>query len=219
MDEKDTKVRKLTLSRAFAWIIGVILLLMGVTSIADNIVAGTLLIIASLILLPPTYSFISKKFNTHLSKGVRIVSALILFAIGSFISGSSTIDQYDVVTEKSQQEEAVTKQSPQEQFIEVTAYVLSKAYEDNTVAADQIYKDKNVRITGIIDDIGKDILDDPYVTFEGTQTSFFGVQCMFGRGNEGSLVSLSKGQELTVTGKVSGELIGNVLVKGCKVVE
>jgi len=102
--------------------------------------------------------------------------------------------------------------SPAATVIEVTAQELYSAYEANQVAADAKYKDKIVRVTGIVNTIGKDILDTPYVLLtSGGQYEMFGVQCMFDKKYELELAQLIKGQTVTVQGKVSSYL-ANVIV-------
>lgn len=101
--------------------------------------------------------------------------------------------------------------------IQVDAKKLSADYEANEVAADNQYKNKQVQISGTIKDIGKDILDSPYVSFENGN-SIFGVQCMFDKSDGNALASLTKAQKITLTGKVSGKL-GNVIVNDCKIVQ
>ena len=104
------------------------------------------------------------------------------------------------------------------EYIEISAVKLSREYNENKVSADIKYKDKYVRMNGIVNDIGKDILDDPYVTLKGIETLLFGIQCMFSHSDEPQLANLTKGQSITLEGSVSGEMIGNVIVRGCKIV-
>ena len=92
------------------------------------------------------------------------------------------------------------------------------AYEANEVAADAKYKSKILKVTGVVDSIGKDILDTPYVTLtSGGQYEVWGVQCMFDKKHEPELAQLTKGQTVTVQGKCDGYLI-NVLMKDCVLV-
>ena len=49
-------------------------------------------------------------------------------------------------------------------YLELTAQELMSAYAVNEIAADQKYKGKMVRLSGKVDDIGKDIMGTPYVT-------------------------------------------------------
>ena len=42
-----------------------------------------------------------------------------------------------------------------------------------------------------------------------------GVQCMLPSGQESLVASVSKGQYVTLKGKVSGQIMGNVIVNNC----
>ena len=98
-------------------------------------------------------------------------------------------------------------------------YVLSadklfKEYDRNSVAADAKYEDKIVKVSGTIQSIGKDIMDTAYLVIGGS--GFLdGVQCMLPRGQEGLIARVSKGQYVTLKGKVSGQIMGNVIVNNC----
>lgn len=140
-----------------------------------------------------------------------IGGVFLLFIILGMIGSDPDVQ---VASENREQE----KNEAQVAEIKVTAVELSQAYDNNKVSADVKYKDKIVEVSGIVDSIGKDILNDPYVTLKGRATSLFGVQCMFSRASEGELANLSKGQSITLKGRVDGELIGNVLVRGCTIV-
>ncbi len=103
--------------------------------------------------------------------------------------------------------------------IKVTALALSTAYKDNEVAADAKYKGQTVEITGTVDTIGKDILDTPYIALATTQYAIIDrVQCMFSKSDETQLATVSKGQNITLRGEVSGNS-GNIIVNGCSIVQ
>ncbi len=136
----------------------------------------------------------------------------LLFVILGAIGSNENVQ---VASEQREQQ----KNEAQVAEMKVSATEISRAYDNNKVAADAKYKDKILEVSGIVDSIGKDILDDPYITLKGREYSLFGVQCMFSRASEGELAQVSKGQSITLKGKVSGELIGNVLVRGCTIVD
>ena len=92
--------------------------------------------------------------------------------------------------------------------------VLFAAYDNNSVAADAKYEDKIVKVSGYIQSIGKDITDTAYLVIGG-KGFLDGVQCMLPEGQEGLVGSVSKGQYVTLKGKVSGQVVGNVLVRNC----
>ena len=93
----------------------------------------------------------------------------------------------------------------------VSAKKLYKDYNANEIAADEKYKGKIIEVTGVIRDIGNDIMDNAYVTLVGDQ--YFGdIQCYF---SEKSVVaSLSKGKRITIIGSCSG-LMMNVHINNC----
>ena len=96
----------------------------------------------------------------------------------------------------------------------LSANKLFKEYDKNSVAADAKYEDKIVVVSGTIQSIGKDIMDTAYLVIGGT--GFLdGVQCMLPTGQEGLVARVSKGQYVTLKGKVSGQIMGNVLVNNC----
>ena len=96
----------------------------------------------------------------------------------------------------------------------LSANTLFKAYDRNSVAADAKYEDKIVVVSGTIQNIGKDIMDTAYLVIGGS--GFLdGVQCMLPRGQEGLVARVSKGQYVTLKGKVSGQIMGNVIVNNC----
>ena len=103
--------------------------------------------------------------------------------------------------------------------LKVSASQLFQDYKGNEVAADEKYKDKTLEIAGTVDSIGKDILDEIYVTLKGGgQFEFLSVQCFFEDKYKSEAARLSKGQGITVRGRCEGKF-GNVLVKKCKFVK
>ncbi len=95
--------------------------------------------------------------------------------------------------------------------IEVSANKLVADYEANEVSADDKYKGRLVRVTGIVENIGIDIMDNPYVQLKSRGL----LQCTLE--NDSGLASLRKGEKVVVVGRVSGKLLGVSLV-GCRLV-
>lgn len=107
-------------------------------------------------------------------------------------------------------ETEIVNESP---AVEISASQLYKDYESNGVAADQKYKGKVLRVSGVVNNIDRDIMDKIYVTLKGDQ--YFGdVQCFFAEDHVNMAAQLSKGQRITVKGKCEGKLM-NVMLKGC----
>ena len=97
----------------------------------------------------------------------------------------------------------------------VSATQIVNEYDNNEIAADSRYKDKYVRISGVANDIGKDILDSMYVTIgEGADFELRSVQAFFPDEDEGALAGLRKGSRITVVCRIEGLML-NVLGRDC----
>jgi hypothetical protein len=92
---------------------------------------------------------------------------------------------------------------------------LLKEYQDNEVRADTQFKGKYVEVSGKVDDVKKDVIDQMYVTV-GTGKAFEipQVQCYFDEKQKARASALSKGKPVTVRGRVEG-LLFNVMLKDC----
>lgn len=140
---------------------------------------------------------------------------LLFIIIGSLGSNDTSTTQQTTASSNSPErevEQAVVAMN-------VSSETLRKAYSANQVSADQMYEGKLLEISGTIDTIGKDILDEAYITFEASDPyAFDKVQCMFKMVNEGELATVSKGDPITVQGTMSGVLISGPIVRNCKVI-
>lgn len=101
------------------------------------------------------------------------------------------------------------------EVIEISAEDLFADYDTNEVAADQKYKGKRLKVTGIIEDFGTDILDDGYITLE-TGEYFLSIQCYFKDSELDKVTKLSKGQTITLIGVCDGMSM-NVVIKNCEI--
>jgi hypothetical protein len=95
----------------------------------------------------------------------------------------------------------------------IEAFVLVSDYKMNEIAADTKYKGKVAIVEGRIKDIGKDLLDQPFITLEGGDV-VRSVQCYFAGKDAEKLAELSKGSFVTVKGRIQG-LMMNVQIKNC----
>lgn len=98
--------------------------------------------------------------------------------------------------------------------IEVTARQLFADYQANEVRADGKYRGKPLRVSGRITQIGKDVLDDPFVTF-ATPSEFDSVHASFG--DSAPLASLVRGQRIAVRCRGMGMSLGSPLLSGCMI--
>lgn len=139
---------------------------------------------------------------------------IIVIFIGAGIMGSDSSN-----SGSSGGNQPVASPSSQEPDFTGSPSALIDAYNENEVAADKKFKGKKIRLSGRIEDIGKDILDKPYLTFASDeQFEFRSVQCYFTKKEEDKLADLRKGQNVVVQGTVDG-LMMNVLMKNCWFVE
>ena len=174
---------------------------------------------------------VCKHCNKKLSKGGKKpkgclfymgIGFLIIFGLGvlgnimdpdgSKKAERNKISQQQAVKEKENRKiaEAQAKENKINSAIHITATRLFSNYEANEIAADNEYKGNNVVVTGYISNIGKDILGSMYVSLK-TDNIIGSVQCMFSKEYNQQLSNLSKGEKVSIFGKVDGKL-GNVLI-------
>ena len=211
------KTRNITLGSIVAWILGVGSALAGVGMIASKPLAGVLYLLVAVVLIPPVSRGVQNKLHISLSRSLKVVIVVVLFVIiGTNMAGSSAPKTAVTSTFNT-----VTNQAPEtnEVAIKVTAPKIIADYKANEVSADASYKGKLIEVKGTVDTIAKDITDTPYITLSsGDPYGFERVQCMFTKDQESELSSVSKGQSITLQGRVSGKL-GNVLVRECSIVK
>jgi len=80
-------------------------------------------------------------------------------------------------------------------------------------AAVEKYQGKALLVSGIIENIGKDLFDTMCASLK-TDNPIIGVQCMFSDEHKSQLANAAKGQRVTIKGKCDGKL-GNVFLRGC----
>jgi hypothetical protein len=97
--------------------------------------------------------------------------------------------------------------------IEISPEDLYEAYENNEVKADSAYKGKNIRMVGVVDDIGKDMFNQPYVKFSVDSYGFNDIQVYFKNSELSKLGELNKGQKISVVGVCDGKSIFSVDIK------
>lgn len=147
----------------------------------------------------------------------NVLSIAIIFALALMLSSCV----FDESTQGASSTPAVNIPSPSpsvEVAIQISAKDLLNAYDENELNADNQYKDKLLEVTGFVDDVGTDVLDDVYVTLgDGDEFSFTTVQCYFKDKEEiDKVATLKSGDEITIIGKCDGQFF-NVDLKDCKI--
>lgn len=135
-------------------------------------------------------------------------------------TGTQTDAQNTDATPEKQPEESAEQPTPEvtADFVFDDVNDLIQEYKDNEVAAEQKYKDKTVTVTGLVKDIGNDIIDSTYITInDGTDITWDYAQCYFKNQAEiDKVAALQKGQTVTVTGKV-GNYSLTLTLKKCTI--
>jgi len=98
----------------------------------------------------------------------------------------------------------------------ISAADLYANYEANEVSADENFKNKTFYVTGIVEEIKKDFMDDIYVTLK-TGQMFSYVNCYFD--DKKVAAKLKKGQRVTFKGKCKGMVVTLVTMKDCEIAE
>lgn len=100
----------------------------------------------------------------------------------------------------------------------VTAKEIEDEYDENSVKADNKYLGKYVIVSGVVDNVGKDILGDVYVMInDGNEYTILGVQCYMADTELSNVAELTAGDRVYILGICDGELF-NVSLDDCYIV-
>lgn len=163
-----------------------------------------------------------------LRKGHSVLARIVGFAwmalcfvslIGMFSTSKQSYDQYKDRAAKTAQSTAQEGTSAQQkaQAEPIKAYTsaqIAKAYDDNTVAADILYKGKQVQISGKITDVNTDVFGNPYVILAGTN-QFMGPHFKFNKNQLSQIANLKKGAALTVVCTGAGDVVKTPMFEDC----
>lgn len=126
-------------------------------------------------------------------------------------------------TEEGRQQQEEQQRSASVSFIRISAEEVWEEYDANEVAADAKYKGKILVVTGVVTEVGKEIIfGTPYVALAGKSNGWFGdtylggtVHCSFSKSDEAALSALSKRDYVCVAGVCTGKFILFVQLKPC----
>lgn len=110
---------------------------------------------------------------------------------------------------------SATTETEEVEAISITARQLYQEYSDNEIAADAKYENQWLEVSGTVQSIGKDILDDMFVSLE-TGDIIGSVQCMLEDSEFEKAAALNEGQSITMIGKNDGLLL-NVILRKCTI--
>lgn len=176
-----------------------------------------------LIVFPPLGLFALWKSENIKKPGKIIWGVVSGFLLIMYISIQTDKRPVTVTTTPSTAEEnsasekestAITLEEIKKQAI--SASELMAEYEANEVSADAKYKGKTFYVSGRIETIAKDMLDDIYVTLKTEDgISFKHVQCMID--DPEVTANLRKNQGVIIQGACSGLTMMNVLMRDCTI--
>ena len=105
--------------------------------------------------------------------------------------------------------------APVEPLLEVSAHQLAQAYERNTVAADQQYKGKRFKVTGVVVSINTDLFGNPYVTLRGGVNQFMQPQFELDKAHANYASGLQTGMRITMTCRGRGDVAKTPMSDEC----
>lgn len=210
----EKEVRNITLGSVVAWIFSIFVGVPAIMLLFTNTGEGLMLLLAALIVFPPMNKVLANKFSITLSRGLKVGVVISLLIVGAMMAG----DQSSSSSQQTIQGPVTQKSQPGKEAIKVTAVKLSEEYKANEISADAKYKGNIVEVSGVVGTIAKDFLDTPYITLKTGEYSFVSIQCMFSKADEPKLATIMKGQQIILSGEVSGKM-GNVLVRGCQIIK
>jgi len=143
-----------------------------------------------------------------------VVGFFLLIGVIGAIGGGNKSEknnnsQSSSVSSSQPQAKQEQKATPKE-YTEISVSTLMQDLQDNAMAAQKKYKDKNLKVTGqveVMDSSGN------YISLHGDSYSIVGVQCMINKkdkAQEDFLLNIKKGQTITAYGTITdvGEVMG-----------
>jgi len=98
--------------------------------------------------------------------------------------------------------------------VEVASVDLAKAYAANEAAAQQQYGGHTLVVSGRVQSIDLDFMDEPVVVLPGAD-EFTSVQAKLAESHHDAAGSLNKGQEIAVTCTELTEIVGSPMLDNC----
>ncbi|WP_049269406.1 OB-fold protein [Pseudomonas aeruginosa] len=106
-------------------------------------------------------------------------------------------------------------EAPAEPLFAVSAQQLAQAYDRNTVAADQQFKGKRFKVTGVVDSINTDMFGNPYVTLRGGVNQFMEPQFELNDAHANYAAGLQSGMRISLICTGRGDVAKTPMSKDC----
>jgi len=152
-----------------------------------------------------------------LRQGHSTTSRLIGFAwlavmLVAMASGDRPSDKAATATTQSQPAKVAAPVTP---LFEVSAQQLAQAYDRKTVAADQQFKGKTFKVTGVVDSINTDLFGSPYVTLRGGVNQFMEPQFQLDDAHANYAAGLQSGMRISLICTGRGDVAKTPMSKDC----
>lgn len=105
--------------------------------------------------------------------------------------------------------------APVEPLLEVSAQQLAQAYDRNTGAADQQFKGKTFKVTGVVDSINTDLFGNPYVTLRGGVNQFMEPQFELDEAHANYAAGLQSGMRISLVCTGRGDVAKTPMSEDC----
>jgi hypothetical protein len=235
-ENKETEkkeVKKVTLGLVLGWLFGGFFLLSGFLFLFTSFVTGMLCLLIGVLIFPPANSFLVKRFNLSLSKGLRIALVIALLVLIGIIGAGEMEDDLDVGRETEETVTTDTEEIPEEEieevqeeevveYTEVNMTDFLAEYDKNKLAAEKKWTGERIQTTGYISNISS-VLGKIYVSIEPSDDEwYFGnsVSCYPKNSEEEERVlELENGQVVTVRGVAQDMSVMSVGIKDCEIVQ
>ncbi|MDP3266383.1 MAG: hypothetical protein Q8M39_06115 [Sulfuricurvum sp.] len=136
-----------------------------------------------------------------------------LIVLGMIINATKTPEEKAAKTEQDQAQ----AQQEIDNLPSVSASEIASEYNENTVAADQKFKDQKFKVTGTIADINTDFMGDPYLTLKGGVNQFMEPQFGFEKSDAAQLANFAKGQKVTLICIGKGDVAKTPMSGSCSI--
>ncbi|AZM86873.1 hypothetical protein CAZ19_31315 [Pseudomonas aeruginosa] len=151
-----------------------------------------------------------------LRQGHSTTSRVIGFAwLALTLVGMATSERSPSRSVSSNQSQPAKVVAPAEPLREISAQQLAQAYDRNTVAADQQFKGRRFKVTGVVDSINTDLFGNPYVTLRGGVNQFMEPQFELDDAHANYAAGLQSGMRISLICTGRGDVAKTPMSKGC----
>lgn len=105
--------------------------------------------------------------------------------------------------------------APVEPLLEVSVQQLARAYDRNTVAADQQFKGKRLKVSGVVESINTNMFGNPYVTLRGGVNQFMEPQFELDDAHANYAAGLQSGMRISLICTGRGDVAKTPMSKDC----